>query len=163
MAVAKPITGINVITGSFKDKDRTIKRKLSTDTYTQQKEGKTVLSKKPKRTKKKSQKQEILNNRFYQVECMWKNLSKTQRMAFTAYANKNDLTNRGAKRVYDVFKTLGLKYQLGEFLGEFCNVKITIILEAVTRRTAKITAYFAQTEPVEILMGDLQGLRTVRG
>jgi len=163
VAVAKPITGINVITGSFKDKDRTIKRKLSTDTYTQQKRDKTILSKKPKRTKKKSKKQEILNNRFYQVECMWKNLSKAQRLAFTAYANKNDFTNKGAKRVYDVFKTLGLKYQLNDFLESYCNVKATLILDSLTRKTVKVTVIFSQTEPIEILMGDLQGLRTVRG
>jgi len=163
MAVAKPITPLNVIEGSYKDKDRQVKRKLSTDTYAQERNGKIILEAKPKRTKKKTQKQEILHSRLTQMECMWKVLTKGQRMAFSAYANREGLTQNGNRRVYDVFKSLGMNYQLNDFLENFCNVKIGLIFEGITSKTVKLRAFFTQTEPIEVMLGDINGIRHVRG
>jgi len=163
MAVAKPIAPISKISGSQKDKDRRIKRKLTTDTYATQKGDKIIIETKPKRPKKTTLKQKLINDRFYQVECMWKAMTKAQKMAFTAYANHENLTLNGTRRVYDVFKTLGMTYSLNDFLENFLTLKIVVSLEGMTTRSAIITATLSQSEPIEIMAEDLAGLRTVRG
>lgn len=163
MAEAEPITPINAISGSQKDKDRRIKRKLTTDTYAAQRGNKIIIETKPKRPKKTTLKQKLINDRFYQVECMWKAMTNAQRMAFTAYVNSKNLTKNGNRRVYDVFKTLGMTYSLNDFLENFLTLKIVVSLEGMTTRSAIITASLLQSEPVEFLMEDLTGIRTARG
>lgn len=122
-----------------------------------------TLQRKPKSPRRRTKAQALLRDRFAQVECMWKYLTKGQRLAFISYIKENYESDMKTRRPYDIFKSVGMKYELEEFLKDKLKLKLTLSIVEATRKGVKIACYYTSDEEVEIDIEALQILRTARG
>jgi len=90
-----------------------------------------ILMRKPKSTKRATEAQKFLRDRFKQLECMWKALTPLQRNLYIKHAKEQEKKDKRGLRTYDRFRSEGLEYKLNTFLEENCNPKYLIRIEKI--------------------------------
>ncbi len=100
-----------------------------------------ILADRKKKDRTKSKRKPKHADRFAQLECMWKLLTRGQRKAFHRFAEKHNYFSTKRLRDRDAFFKLGLQYRLNEFLTEELNTKIKIELRDIDEKSIKLNVY----------------------
>ena len=100
-----------------------------------------ILASRRKKDRTASKRKPKHADRFAELECMWKLLTKGQRKAFHRFCEKHNYFSTKRMRDRDVFFKLGLDYRLSEFLSEELNTQIKIELKEITGDKIKLNIY----------------------
>jgi len=77
-------------------------------------------------------KQQLLKNRYAQLECMYKAMTLAQSKAFEEYCLLYNVKHQTNLTTAQIFKKLGMNYELSDFLTEKCGAKYLLEIKEET-------------------------------
>ena len=100
-----------------------------------------ILADRKKKDRTASKRKPKHADRFAQLECMWKLMTRGQRKAFHRFCEKHNYFSTKRLRDRDAFFKLGLNYRLHEFLREELNTEIKIELKELGEDKIKLNIW----------------------
>ena len=141
MAKYVPKTGFEEYRGDFLEVVITgIDRGGLDVVFTKNQHARLYISK-PIPTKKRTEIQAMMRDRFMQLECMWHSMTPVQRMRMRDYATKLNETDTRNLPPMQRFRSLGLQWQLDSFIHKklYPQYKLELIEETAEELAFKIT------------------------